>query len=362
MRRLTRRREGERGAVTVLVAVLLGHAVLLGVAALVVDVGQIYAEREELRSGADAAATAIAKACAAGPTTCDPAHIAQTYADRNAKDGRSAVTVICGRGWNLPTCGAPAGNLTACIGAAPAAGEYVEVRTATQIGVSLVLPPVFARTFAGNQGVEGTRVAACARATVVAGWIPTAMVAPALTVEGCFWTDHTDEGAHYDGVERYLPLKGADSTSDCRGAPSNGQNGPGNFGWLDHDGDCQSSLSLTGGGYYDGDSGNNTDAACAALVDRYIDARVAMPLPLFDVYTGQGSNLRYHLRGFAAFMVTGYKFSGQSRASRLTRLNLCSGNKRCIYGYFLQARFPIIAGGGTVDYGARGPDQGKLVG
>src|ERR1043165_3858879 len=59
-----RRRPGERGAVAVTVAILLGGGVLLGFAALVVDVGQLYAEREELQSGADAAALAVAKACA----------------------------------------------------------------------------------------------------------------------------------------------------------------------------------------------------------------------------------------------------------------------------------------------------------
>src|SRR5690606_25022436 len=51
--RRRRRRRGERGAVTTLVAVLLAGNVLLGMAALALDVGLYYVEREELQSGAD---------------------------------------------------------------------------------------------------------------------------------------------------------------------------------------------------------------------------------------------------------------------------------------------------------------------
>ncbi len=65
MRRLgrgTAEGNGERGAVSVLVAILM--VVLLGFAALAVDIGVLYAERTQLRNGADAAAIAIAQKCA----------------------------------------------------------------------------------------------------------------------------------------------------------------------------------------------------------------------------------------------------------------------------------------------------------
>jgi len=58
---------------TVLV-ILLGAGVLLGIGALVIDVGQIYAEREQLQSGADSAAIALAKSCSAAPDACADAH------------------------------------------------------------------------------------------------------------------------------------------------------------------------------------------------------------------------------------------------------------------------------------------------
>jgi uncharacterized membrane protein len=74
-----------------MVIMLLAGGVLLGFMALVVDVGQIYGEREELQSGADAAAIGVAKACATSASDCakfDGLHgIAQHYANGNASDG-----------------------------------------------------------------------------------------------------------------------------------------------------------------------------------------------------------------------------------------------------------------------------------
>jgi uncharacterized membrane protein len=49
-----RRRTSEHGAVAALVAVLLAAGVLFGSGALVIDVGLLYSEREQLQSGADA--------------------------------------------------------------------------------------------------------------------------------------------------------------------------------------------------------------------------------------------------------------------------------------------------------------------
>ena len=48
--RLGHRAGRDRGAVSMIVGVLLAGGVLLGMTALVVDIGQLYAEREELQS------------------------------------------------------------------------------------------------------------------------------------------------------------------------------------------------------------------------------------------------------------------------------------------------------------------------
>jgi len=170
VRRLLKRRE--QGAVAIMVTILLGSGVLLGVAALVVDVGNLYAERGQLQSGADASAMAVAEACVAG--SCDGTSqdvrqqtmpVAQKYANANAKDGHTKITTICGTWGNLDPCPAPARGLAACIGAPPTE-DYVEVRVQTEMSDgSTLLPPTFATAMAGKSGYRGQSLATCARVT-----------------------------------------------------------------------------------------------------------------------------------------------------------------------------------------------------
>ena len=161
-------RRRDAGAVTVLVSILLGGGVLLPMGALVVDVGSIYVESEELQTGADAAAMAVAKECAAGHcTTAELATqltTATQHAGINAKDGHATVSELCGRWANLPACSTPAtSRLSTCVGTPPA-GDYVEVRVRTQTAEGgTMLPPVFAKTLVGNETYDGTAVGSCAR-------------------------------------------------------------------------------------------------------------------------------------------------------------------------------------------------------
>jgi Putative Flp pilus-assembly TadE/G-like len=171
-RRRTWRSPDDRGAVATVFALLLGGGVLLGVMALVVDVGQIYVERSELQSGADAAALGVARACATDAPECDSpsdlsalVDIAQRYANANAADGVSKVAEVCGRLPDvLPECGDAPTNLTACLGLPPPDALYVEVRLSTELpGDRFALPPAFAQSV--MQDFDGVSVGACARAT-----------------------------------------------------------------------------------------------------------------------------------------------------------------------------------------------------
>jgi Flp pilus assembly protein TadG len=147
------RGSGERGAVGVLVVVLLGGGVLTGMGALVVDVGQLYQNRAELQSGADAGALAVAQSCAQG--TCTPSS-ANYFAGANAATGLAAVNLVCGSGGQA-ACPASNGKIFDCP-AAPAAGtNYVDVHTATKTPTGSLLPPAFASSLLGN-GRSGARL------------------------------------------------------------------------------------------------------------------------------------------------------------------------------------------------------------
>ncbi|MCW2642665.1 MAG: hypothetical protein JWP76_4971, partial [Dactylosporangium sp.] len=359
---LARRRLGaslarDRGTVGVLVAVVLGGGVLMGACAVVIDVGQIYAEREQLQSGADAAAMAVAQNCVRTPSACgNQTGAALDYANGNAKDGISAVTAVCGRANGLATCPAPRGSRADCMGDPPAAGNYAEVRTATEMADgSTLLPPTFAGALLGNGGYPGTQVAACAR---VAWGPPLNATGLAVTLSTCDWNQMTGGAATYwppgtvppASAEGTLYLHSPKGANNCPAGPS-GWDAPGGFGWLDDpNGNCTTTVSSSGS--FGGDSGLSPSKPCGtALADLYATHKAVL-IPVYDGVKGQGSSTVYHLSGFSSFVLTGYNLpSTPSPASWLSGRTLCSGSDKCLYGYFTTAILPSGGSFGTIDYG-----------
>src|SRR5690606_23299435 len=84
-----RLRNDEQGQVSVIAAIVM--VVLLGFAALVVDVGLLYFERAQLKNGADAGALAIAQECAEGACPGDPQGLVDGLANANANDGEATA-------------------------------------------------------------------------------------------------------------------------------------------------------------------------------------------------------------------------------------------------------------------------------
>ncbi len=362
MRRLNRRirPSADDGAVAAALAIVLGTGVLLGMAAVVVDVGRLYAEREQLQTGADAAAWAVAQTCVRRPDRCaDQSAAARRYADASAADGAAGVAEICGRGPGLAQCSAAPANRTACLGPAPASGQYAEVRTRTrQRDGSTLLPATFARVFTGDD--TGTSVAACSR---VAWGPPRRTSGMAVTFSTCEWNEATDGGATLwsspsDGVppgsaERVIYLKDGGSAATCPAGPS-GWDRPGGFGWLDDSaGDCTTTVEVDGS--FGGNTGNSVSGPCHTALSALRNEHRVTLIPIYDGVTGTGAHTTYHLAGFASFVLTGYYQSGFTAPSWLTARHLCSGNDRCLYGYFTRALVP------TTGIAIGGPDLGVSV-
>ena len=367
MRRLKRPRPGrraqdrlgdDRGAVVATLAIVLGAGVLLGMAAVVVDVGRLYAEREQLQSGADAAAWAVAETCVREPERCGAGlAAARWYANANAADGAAEVTSVCGRGPGLPACGPAATNRTACLGDAPADTAYAEVRTRTlRPDGGALLPGTFARAVSGE---PDTAVAACAR---VAWGPPRTARGLAVTFSTCEWNELTGDGSTFwpapeDGLppasaERVVRLK--DNTATTCGAGPSGWDAPGGFGWLDDaDGTCSTTVSVDGS--FGGSTGNSVSSACRAALADLRDRRRPTLIPIYDGVRGNGANTTYHLAGFASFVPTGYYLSGLTSPSWLTGRHACRGQERCLYGYFTRGLVP------TAGAEIGGPDLGVSI-
>jgi len=297
-----------------MVAILLASGVLLGALAIVVDVGRLYIERNDLQNGADSAAMALAAACAADEPACgsldDLRARAQEYADANAADGASHVAMVCGvLPFGAEPCGDEPANLTGCLGDLPPAG-YVEVRLSTgNADGKTVLPPAFAQTVAGG---AGTTVGACARAT----WDEISILA--VTINECVYNaaPHRPEGAPLQAMHEY-----AIQFWYWPGPPCGDASGPGPTpdiaGLLDDpDADCEIFMSANGnvdGSFFDFIPERVGSPACVRRVERAWDQHEVVYLPVFDARSS-GDAPSFHHVMVAPFVVTAFQLGAPPSA------------------------------------------------
>jgi hypothetical protein len=347
-----RRHRDDRGAVATVVAVLLAGGVLLGFAALVIDVGFIYAEREELITGSDAAALAVGRACANDRPECadEPAilNLVSTYANANAGDGLANVMEVCGRlSGRLSPCGPMPANLTRCIGDEPPdPTEFVEVRLSTLLeGGRLALPPVFAQTMVGNADYDGTSVRACARVS----WERVDVLG--LTVSTCELDDAPiPAGAPFGPRDEYVVNFLTGAHGPC-GAVQFPWRRARHAGLLDADGQCRTNVPEDGemGGPEPISAPYRPSCSTSAL-DALIASGQPVWVPVHDAHLRFGSRGEYRVVSVAKFVVTGYYFGdrpSERRRSVLTGTLPCESTPTqdfsCISGVFVGQSQPLYS-------------------
>jgi Flp pilus assembly protein CpaB len=327
----------DRGAVAVLVAafVMMG---ILGLGAIVLDTGQLYAERRELQNGADGAALSVVLDCgsAAGCASTIAADAA-AKADQNANDGAATVAspsgpAICGSGGGLNPCNPVSGlGDWDCrpIPSAALSANYVQVRTQTRVdGGGSLLPPSFARILPGMGGYNGSTVRACARASW--GGPSSLTTGISVTMSSCEWNQATSGGSNLAPPPPYPPnpsttyeqvLKLHTTVAGtCPGGGASGSDRPGAFGWLnDANGDCSSNVDMATG-TVGTDPGNNISQACQTAFDAAMSPPYpVMYIPVYNSAVANGSNTTYTVRGFAAFVVTGARLPASTGRPGCTR-------------------------------------------
>ena len=338
MRRVGGQDHAEKGSVSVIVALLL--VTLLGFTAIAVDVGVIYSERAQLQSGADASAIALAQKCARDATDAQcstSSTLAGSLTNQNALDGMSTVHSI----------------------QLDKAARTVSVTTsAKETGGKDNSVSLF---FANAIGIPSKEVGA--RSSAAWGSPKAGRTAFPLAFSICQVKDNIG------GALQLLQEHGKNANADCNYGPS-GAAVQGGFGWLVQDaGKCGGTIDLAvseGGS----DPGNNAPGNCSTELNRWASEMAAgrdviVLLPVFDKVTGTGAGAIYGMVSFAAFKVTGWKFSGdstlpytyQNRASTTTGVAAateCRGECRGIIGKFV--KYVSLADGytlGPVDqYGA----------
>lgn len=326
MRWLARRIKGqdsERGVAGVLVALML--LVLIGVGAMAVDVGQIYAERAQLQNGADAGALAAAKMCSAGGGCSQSAvnAAAKALADQNSKDGVSNVRSV---DLSVP--------------------NQVTVSTSTIDGTTHA--GFLSKLFASALNTPPVTVGAHATAS----WAPPAggEAFPLAFSNKCWDLS----GAVATGTLQKISWKPGTTCTNPSGLTV-----PGGWGWLsDPDGDC--SAVTTTGNMAGSDPGNDKPTQCATILQGWIDALkggnpVKVTFPVFDTSSGTGNGASYHILGYATINIVGWKFGNggvyeyhnTTAALGNSKLACSGGNDRCIIGQFVKyVSDDDFAGGG----------------
>jgi Flp pilus assembly protein TadG len=295
-------RRCERGQALVLMVLFLVS--LLGLATLVLDVGSWFRSQRQLQSAADAAALAGAQALPNRPG--DASALAQQYAMKNASDLASAE-------YSIQSDLAPDDRIT--------------------VHVTRNAPGFFAKIF----GVDSVHVGATAtaQAKMMAKARHVAPIAvrntePMLDGSGC--------PCFGPGNETTLPLRTA---------------APGGFALVDLSGSGNGTTTndsiadwIVNGypdylpvGTYLSDPGAkfNNSKIQDALESRIGDELL---FPVYDTYSGGGSNAGYHVIGWAAFHIESTSLNGQGSLT----------------GYFTEVTWDGIGAststGGGPNYGA----------
>ena len=251
------------------VVVALLMVPLLGFAAIAIDVAAMYAERQQLQSGADAGALAIAQDCGRGACTAT-ARTAQAFAASNLSNASSTATVTA------------------------LSSTQVTVRNS---GIKQHL-------FAPVLGIDTTAIAASATADWGSPTGGTAVLPLALS--WCEWQAQTGGGLPSGTTSRVIlfPEKADTGCTGPSGTPV-----PSGFGWLDTDaGSCQTTSFIAD---RVGSSTGDAPSKGCRPADFVAWQGKTVILPVFDDSGGSGSQAWYQVYGYAAFTITGYYFAGQ---------------------------------------------------
>lgn len=250
-----------------LVTVALMMPVIAIVLGLVFDIGYAYIQRRVLQNAADAASLAGVRALIVG---ADAEWAAEDYGARNGADG---VTVVVDEGQ--------------CI-----------VRVTAQETLTTFMSGVLDANELVISASAGAMCGAVSEVDVNDGLYPIAV------------PDKDENGDPYVMGGEYEIFGG---------------DGPGNFGWLGWDG-CVSAQCICGNltppGYgsgmdigildtVPGAPGVNNSACIRSTLNHLIDTKREITLVVWDYSEGSGSNLEYHVTGFATFVLLDYRLPGQ---------------------------------------------------
>ena len=316
LRRLGR---DEQGVVSVIVAVLAVALLVLG--AFTVDFGMAYAQRAALSTGADSAALKVVRRAYLSELT--KARKCTDYVAYDsglpAGDPNKSTTIAL----NALNANAPFGaslkptNLTTPVLSCDPSGRVLQA----SVQVSKTIPV----SLGGIAGVHDLAVDRVAQAALgVANSVTGVRPFGVCTWQAQQIVANAEAAKAAKAAKQQYPAEVVspdkvwkDSSGNNRSCDGSG--GSGNWGWLDLgqgngakdlgdliENGSSTPMTVSGSGLkIDGTPGNkgnskNVSDAWKAIMDSTI------PLPVYDSFSGNGSNVKYHIVGFISVQICAY--------------------------------------------------------
>jgi Flp pilus assembly protein TadG len=279
------RSRDEHGAVAVVVALLM--VPMIAFAALAVDLASLWAQRQQLQAGADAAVLAIGSDCLRG--TCGtPASTATTFARANLGHGSPTATVTARTTTSVSVRNTAAADLVF----APVLG--IRSRTVTTTATATWGAPV------SGVGVLPVVVNLCEYSYQTGGALPTSTTSRTI-------------------------LLSRTSVSSCTESGFSSSYNPGGFAWVRPNNTLCTTDSTVGSELQ---AGSGPPLFC---LPSYFSsfANDTVLLPVFTAGRGSGTSAYFKVHGYAPFKLTGY-YLGLGYSWNAP----CSGSDRCLRGYF----------------------------
>ena len=282
------RARGDHGQATVLTVVFL--VVLLGMAALVLDIGSWYRADRATQSTADAAALAGAQALPGDSATANA--LALQYATKNGGVGSGGVTF----------------------------SSKIVSNDTIKVTVKRPAPTFFAKIFGKNSVTVGSTATARSEGVSSVKYVAPIVVHykhPLLNCKGPASkpTCNPDFGPSHPTTLNLEDLHkpgggsgaGAFGLLNLNYGDSTGNIGAGTLaGWLLNGYDAELPL----GTYYSAPSANFNNSQFTASLNAVIGKEVLFPV--YRLLTGPGSNAKYDIIGWVGFVITSYDTHGSS--------------------------------------------------
>lgn len=342
----------ENGGYSILFAVIFGTGLLVVIFTIVLDGGNISAERRTLQNVAESSAIALAKECSFNPTTCISSSYPEQFAVANSLDKTTSISEVCVKGLNRQdrTCELPNSAKLDCSLIPQGTPNYVRVRTQTLGGDGTQLTPLFgagssyqlngcAQAIWGNAGSAEVympfALSVCDWARYGTGFNIINEFETNLGVSTCTYTFSDLQGQSFtrNGISGWAAVDLQSSSITASNQASETCPDPVS------DKPAQLQIGTTLNGFTRDTSSANYcgDTNLVSKLSAWVGKELYIPLVSTIKLSGQATI--HTVEAFTGFKFGGYSIKGV-RGGVTPNGNWCPNNRNCLYGEFTNTLSP----------------------